>query len=271
MVSVKVTHRKNSNIMQSNTFYLIFITIILMVFYNLYRSYSSIISFNQQNCFIWFGEYKGPKYKSPNQTMGDGKCLLESKWMQVMQHQVRINPELDDVIDDWLFINYHDRINVLVEDPNPISNERHFLVFEQSKYALEGKNSLAIIGGIIEPDEDPLTAAKREVYEEMNGMICATFVFLGRYRTDVNRGMGWVNGFLARNCQLEVGERVIETGEEYSQHQIGAMDTERQDVKSISLSELRKETMKGSFLEVQWSNTVSLALLNMDESSRDKV
>ena len=79
--------------------------------------------------------------------------------------------------------------------------ERHFFVFEQTKYALDGRTSFAIIGGIIERDESAETAARREVTEEMNGMVeCREYVFLGRYRTDVNRGMGWLHSFLATNC-----------------------------------------------------------------------
>jgi ADP-ribose pyrophosphatase len=252
-------------------FLVILIVIMMTLVFGLYQSMntsSSLFSRNEHNCVVWFGEYKGHKYKSPGQTMGEGKCLVESKWMQVLQHEVRLNPDQKDTIDDWLFINYHDRINVLVEDPSPNSNERHFLVFEQSKYALEGRTSLAIIGGIIEPGEDPISAAKREVYEEMNEMVCEKYAFLGRYRTDVNRGMGWVNGFLASNCQRGGGDEgggFVAPSKEDPHNQIGAMDTERQDLKSISLSELRRQTMKGSFLEVQWSNTVSLALLRMDE------
>lgn len=243
------------------------IIVMIILSFGLYQimSTSSLLSRNNHNCLVWFGEYKGLKYKSPGQTIGDGKCLVESKWMQVSQHKVRLDPDQKDTIDDWLFINYHDRINVLVEDPSPNSNERHFFIFEQSKYALEGRQSLAIIGGIIEPGEDPISAAKREVYEEMNGMVCTKYTFLGRYRTDVNRGMGWVNGFLASHCQRREGGYVAPSSEEDPHNQIGAMDAERQDLKSISLSELRRQTMKGSFLEVQWSNTVSLALLHMDE------
>lgn len=66
--------------------------------------------------------------------------------------------------------------------------EKMFFVFTQSKYALEGRISKAIIGGIIEPGEDPENAARREVEEEM-GLQCLKLNFLGRFRTDVNRGM----------------------------------------------------------------------------------
>lgn len=76
-----------------------------------------------------------------------------------------------------MWIDYHDSINVVVQDETKEGGERRFLVFEQTKYALEGRSSLAIIGGIIEPGEDPETAARREVEEEMDGLVCENFHF----------------------------------------------------------------------------------------------
>ena len=204
--------------------------------------------------------WKYYRYKSPGQTIGDGKCLVESKWMRVMQHVVKLTPTTpsSDIIEDWLFIDYHDRINVLVNDP---SDSSRFLAFKQSKYSLEGRESLAVIGGIIEPGEEAETAAKREVNEEMDGVICKEFIPLGRFRTDVNRGIGWVNSFLAMNCEKSGGKldaSVMDAADE-----VGKPDTENQDLVSLSLDELKKSAKDGQFLEVQWSNTVALALLHL--------
>jgi ADP-ribose pyrophosphatase YjhB (NUDIX family) len=182
--------------------------------------------------------------------------------MKVQQHSVKMADE-QSLIHDWLWIDYHDRINVLVEDEaQQPGQERRFLVFQQTKYALEGRISMAVVGGIVEPHEDAQVAARREVEEEM-GMHCDHFHFLGRFRTDVNRGMGWVNSFLASHCSRSkekshtIGLANADKGEE-----VGAADTERQDLKSITLQELREAATSGQFLEVQWSNTVSLALLH---------
>ena len=110
-------------------------------------------------------------------------------------HSVRTLPH-GTIVSDWLFIDYHDRINVLVERPG---HQGEYVIFRQSKYALEDRESYAIVGGIIESDEDPSGAAVREIAEEMN-IECSNLKSLGRYRTDVNRGMGWVNGFVATQC-----------------------------------------------------------------------
>ena len=131
------------------------------------------------NCEISLGKYRGPIYHSVESgTVGEPQCLLDSKWMRVSLHHVQF-PGSDTIYDDWMWIDYHDRINVLVEDGTNGGEEPRFLVFEQTKYALEGRNSLAIIGGIIEAGEEPEAAAKREVEEEMDGLICEEFHFLG--------------------------------------------------------------------------------------------
>ena len=217
--------------------------------------HSSSLRSDSGQCAISFSPYRGPIYRSEESgTIGQPKCLVESKWVKISQHTVKF-PGSDTIIDDWMWIDYHDRINVVVEDEAKEGEERRFLVFEQTKYALEGRMSLAIIGGIIEPGEDPESSARREVDEEM-GLQCQNFHFLGRYRTDVNRGMGWVNGFLATQCSSDPAEHKALADE------VGAADTERQDLKSISLTEMRNAAAKGEFLEVQWTATVAQALLH---------
>jgi 8-oxo-dGTP pyrophosphatase MutT (NUDIX family) len=215
------------------------------------------------DCQTSFGTYRGKEYTTESGgTVGKPKCLVESKFLKVQQHSVRMpNDESGSIIPDWIWIDYHDRINVLVEAERKSGDtEQQFLVFEQTKYALDGRMSLAIVGGIIEPHEEPEQAARREVEEEMGGLQCQDFHFLGRFRTDVNRGMGWTNTFLAANC------RKAKPTEMAGQHQnqeeeVGVADTERQDLKRIGLSGLRQAAIAGEFLEIQWTATVALALL----------
>lgn len=212
---------------------------------------------------VSFGAYKGHVYTT-KETVGKPKCWLESKWMRIQQHQVQF-PGQSSLIPDWLWIDYHDRINVLVEAPSSQDDERQFYIFEQSKYALEGRISKAIIGGIIEPGEQPEIAAQREVEEEMH-LKCEEMHFLGRFRTDVNRGMGWVNSFLAAHCQpVTKNKSPDEEGD-----QVGTADVERQDLKKLSLTELREAVRKAEFVEVQWSNTVALALVHPELANSSK-
>lgn len=129
------------------------------------------------------------------------------------------------------------------------------IIESMKQYALEGRNSLAIVGGIIEPGEAPEAAARREVQEEMQ-QNCREFHFLGRYRTDVNRGGGWTNTYLATHCQKTKKEL------QHVADEVGVADTERQDLRRITLNDLREAVLAGKFLEIQWSATVALALLH---------
>lgn len=223
---------------------------------------------------ISMGPYTGPVYRA-QETISNDRCLVGSRWMQLRQHTLR--SPTDSVIDDWLFIDYHDRVNVLAE----IGGE--FQVMRQKKYALEDQSSLAVVGGIIEPgrDADTAAAARRELAEEL-GLVTQELVPLGRFRTDVNRGMGWVNAYLARNCQPVKHAREVEASsggsnssgssgsrwlgqraKEEVEGEVGEADAEYQRPLRLTLQQLREEVRKGSFLEVQWSNTVALAVLHL--------
>jgi ADP-ribose pyrophosphatase YjhB (NUDIX family) len=183
-------------------------------------SRSSKSWFKSSNCAISYGKYHGHEYTDIGGTVGQPECSVESKFLKVQQHHVQM-PGQTNVIPDWIWIDYHDRINVLVEAPSD-DKERKFSIFEHTKYALEGRQSLAIGGGIVEPGEQPEDSARREVIEELS-MDCQQFHMLGRYRTDVNRGMGWTNTFVASTRQRTESKT---TGAKRSEEEAGKADTE---------------------------------------------
>ena len=215
---------------------------------------------DKSSCIASFGKYNGARYHKKGETKKK-TCLVESKWMQLSQHAVSLGGKSKGIINDWLFIDYHDRINVLVEawDGDDQTNDKRYVVFKQTKYAYSG-DSLAIVGGIIEPNEEPQVAARREVQEEMN-VDCERLISLGKYRTDVNRGMGWVHSFIASDCREMANGDSANDSEEINQ--VGAADTEGQERILLTAAELRDATRNGEFVEVQWSNTVALALLRI--------
>ena len=215
---------------------------------------------DKSSCIASFGKYNGARYHKKGETIKT-TCLVESKWMQLSQHSVSLGGKSKGIINDWLFIDYHDRINVLVEawDGDDQTNDKRYVVFKQTKYAYSG-DSLAIVGGIIEPSEEPQAAARREVQEEMN-VNCERLVSLGKYRTDVNRGMGWVHSFIAKDCRDMTGGESTNDSEKSTQ--VGAADTEGQKKILMTVAELRDAARNGGFVEVQWSNTVALALLRI--------
>ena len=148
-------------------------------------------------------------------------------------------------------------MNVLVRE----KNTDKFFIFEQTKYALEGK-SLAIVGGFIEPEETPSNAALREVKEELK-MLCDFdhLHSLGRYRTDVNRGLGWVHAFLALDCVTIAANSNIRG--ENNLPMDADMKQESQLIKKLNIDEVETAVENGKFIETQWTMTVALSILQL--------
>eukprot|EP00585_Thalassiosira_rotula_P007707 CAMPEP_0196154354 /NCGR_PEP_ID=MMETSP0910-20130528/38744_1 /TAXON_ID=49265 /ORGANISM="Thalassiosira rotula, Strain GSO102" /LENGTH=331 /DNA_ID=CAMNT_0041418353 /DNA_START=12 /DNA_END=1007 /DNA_ORIENTATION=- len=88
------------------------------------------------------------------------ETLGETKFARCDVHTV-ITEDGKNIIDDWLFLEETPAVNIIVQ-----TLEGHFVVFNQKKYAIPG-NTLSPVGGFIDEGESPLTAAKREVLEEL--------------------------------------------------------------------------------------------------------
>lgn len=102
------------------------------------------------------------------------------KWLTVEERTVET--PAGQVIERWNWVDSPHYVNVLAETAGG-----QFFVFRQGKYGIEGE-SIAPVGGYIEPGEDPLNAAKRETYEE-TGCTASEWRYLGEYLVDPNRGM----------------------------------------------------------------------------------
>jgi ADP-ribose pyrophosphatase len=233
-------------------------------------------SLGNPTCRISYGAYSGNLWTKSDETVGR-TCLLESKRMRVDHHSRKL-PD-GNIIDDWLWIDYGDRVNVLVRERGSNSESGKFIVFEQTKYALEG-SSLAVVGGFIEPNESSENAALREVQEELqlhcdakhlkvnfllhslSLLIISIFLqALGTYRTDVNRGLGWVHGFLVEDCvhvQNRSGDLVADADSKQ----------ESQSMRRLSLEQLEEAVVGAQFVEVQWTAAVALALLHLRREQR---
>lgn len=166
------------------------------------------------------------------------------KYLTVESHTVQL-PD-GRIIEDWPYVITPDFVNVL-----PVTVEGDFLCFRQPKYALKGL-SLAPVGGYIDPGEDPLHAAQRELREEM-GYEAAEWVHLGSYMVGANRGFATGHLFLA------LGARYV--AEPHSD------DLEEQELLYLSRSEVEDALSRGEFKALAWAATVALALLHL--RSRD--
>ncbi len=163
------------------------------------------------------------------------------RFLKVEYHTV----ELPDgqVIEEWPWLITPDFVNVVAE-----TAAGEYICFRQTKYAVEGV-SLAVTGGYLEPGEDPLVAAQRELLEE-TGYVAAEWIDLGKYAVDGNRGAGTAHLFLAR-------------GAEWRQP-IDADDLEEQELLLLTRAEMRAALQCGEFKVLPWATAVALALYRRD-------
>ena len=178
----------------------------------------------------------------PWKTLSRRTVLDHSKFLVVEEHTVQL-PD-GRVISEWLWIITPDYVNVVA-----VTEDGEFLCFRQFKYAVGG-TSLAPVGGYLEPGEDPLSAAQRELLEE-TGYEAADWVDLGHYSVDSNRGVGTAYLYLARGAR-----RVAE---------VDADDLEEQELLLLDRSEIEAALASGKFKVLPWTANVALALLYLED------
>jgi ADP-ribose pyrophosphatase len=156
--------------------------------------------------------------------------------------------ELPDgrTIPDWPWLIMPDYVNVVA-----VTDDDQFVCFRQVKYAVDG-TSLAVVGGYLEPGEEPLAAARRELREE-TGYEAAEWLSLGHYAVDANRGAGTGYPFLACGAR-RVGDIIAD-------------DLEEQELLLLSRAELESALTNGEFKVMPWAMAVALALLKMKQPS----
>jgi ADP-ribose pyrophosphatase len=176
----------------------------------------------------------------PWKTRARKTLLTYSKFLSIEQHTV----ELPDghVINDWPWLVTPDYVNVTA-----VTAEGKFLCFRQTKYSVAG-TTLAPVGGYIEPGEDPLAAAQRELREE-TGYEAPTWTSLGAYVVDGNRGAGKAYLFLAQHAVRATAPH--------------ADDLEEQELLQLSRAEVETALRTGEFKVLAWPAVMALALLQL--------
>jgi ADP-ribose pyrophosphatase len=173
----------------------------------------------------------------PWETLSKKVLLEHGKFLRVESHTIKL-PD-GQIIPDWPWLIIPSAAIVL-----PVTEDGKFLCFRQTKYAVEG-TSLAPVGGMLEPDEAPLEAAKRELLEEM-GCEAPDWVNLGSYVLDPNRGIASMHLFLALNAR-----KVSEPDSD---------DLEDQEILSLSKDEIEAALRSGQFKVIAWAAVVATAL-----------
>ncbi|CAJ1962129.1 unnamed protein product [Cylindrotheca closterium] len=190
--------------------------------------------------------FQGSNFWNPGKTL-EVKTLYETPFARFQIHKVQAGTT---VIHDWLWCDEMDHINVLVQE----AGTGKFVIFRQTKYGIPGPPTLAVVGGMVEPGETPLAAARRELMEELK-MAANDWISLGHYRAAVNRGGGYTHTFLAKNAVAADNKNNLQVK--------GQADLERQDIVKCTQEELLQYALDGKFGEIKWVATVALSLLRL--------
>lgn len=174
----------------------------------------------------------------PWKTLSKRTLLNHSKYLAVESHTIEL-PN-GRVIEDWPWVIMPDYVNVV-----SITEDGLYLCFRQNKYCIQG-TSLAPVGGYLEPGEEPLLAAKRELREE-TGYEAAEWIPLGDLWVDANRGCGQGHFFLARGAHW--------VGKIYSD------DLEEQELLLLTAEEIKVALAANEVKIMPWAMALSLALL----------
>ena len=167
--------------------------------------------------------------------------LDHSQYLRVESHAILL-PD-GTRIDDWPWVITPDFVTVVV-----VNIRGDFVLFRQTKYSVEGV-SLAPAGGYIEPGEAPQAAAQRELAEEL-GYTAVSWVHLGSYPVDGNRGAGTAHIYLALGATPLTGEVESEDSD----------DLEDQEVIMMSKAEVRQALGEQAFKVLPWAAAIALAL-----------
>jgi ADP-ribose pyrophosphatase len=147
-------------------------------------------------------------------------------------------------IKDWPWLVAPDFALVLAR-----TTDGRFICFRQNKYAIKGL-TLAPVGGHIEPGEEPLAAAKRELLEE-TGYVAPEWHALGSYVANANRGGGQGHLFLALNARRERDPH--------------SDDLEEQELLFLTQQELDTALARGEFKALAWAAMIALALRHLEK------
>ena len=120
------------------------------------------------------------------------QLLSAPPWLHVYRERVQLPSER--IIDDFYRVVLPDFAVVL-----PVTVTGEILMVRGYKHGL-GRATLTVPAGLMNPEEPPLDAARRELLEE-TGYEAAEWTQLGTFIVDGNRQCGTMHLFLARNAR----------------------------------------------------------------------
>ena len=179
---------------------------------------------------------------TPWETLKRTLLLDRSPWMQVFEDDVRL-PD-GRIIEGYLRLETSGYVMIV-----PVRPDGHIGLVRSYKRGVDGVD-IQPPAGVLEPGEDPLEAAKRELKEEL-GCMATTWYELGDVVLSGNYFAGYAHFFLATGCR-EIAEP--DSG-----------DLEEQEVIWLPLEETRRSWSEGDFHQVGAVAALGLAFQKIDK------
>lgn len=172
------------------------------------------------------------------------------KWQvlasEVVMHDAFLTIEMQQlqlpdgtIIDNWSIIDAHDYAMIVAEN-----EAGDLLILDGYRHGL-GRSSWQVVGGHIEPDEEPLAAAQRELLEEA-GYASDNWTSLGSFIVDANRRVSHAHFFLARRAHPST--------------KLVSDDLEQSEMKWITASEAKQALSDGRVAIISSAMALALAL-----------
>ncbi|MBN2545262.1 MAG: NUDIX hydrolase [Spirochaetes bacterium] len=174
-------------------------------------------------------------------TLKKETILDHGKYLKVEEHTIKL-PD-GKIIEKWPWVISNDFVLVM-----PVTDKKTVFCFQQTKYAIKG-TTLAPVAGMIDPGENPLSAAKREMEEEI-GYKSYEWINLGSYIQCGNKGAGTGHLFIAKDIK-KVSKKKSD-------------DLEEQKLIELSIDELKTALLKKKFKVGSWSHLFSLGILYLN-------
>lgn len=168
------------------------------------------------------------------------KLVLQHPFVTVAMEQLRL-PD-GTTIPDWPIIYTRDYVNALI-----LNEASEALVLEGYKHGTGGV-CWQMMGGYLEPGEDPFTAVQRELLEE-TGYQTDSWSYLGTHVIDANRHVGVGYFFCARQAR-QVAEPLNNDLEDFT-------------IRWVPLTDLHYALLDGRINIMSHALTVSLSLLTL--------
>lgn len=136
------------------------------------------------------------------------KYLFREPWLTVRDEEVEL-PN-GKIIPHYYVLEYPDWVNILA-----ITRDKRFLLIRQCRHAVCRMN-YELCGGCVEPGEEPLAAAQRELLEE-TGYGNGRWTLNMRLSANPSTNNNWVYNFIAEDVEL-IGKPHLDEGEDITAH-----------------------------------------------------